>query len=161
MKTLIVGLGNPILGDDAVGWHVARQVEKQLKNQAHDIDVECLAVGGLRLMEFMVGYDYAIVIDALTTLECQVGDVSCLPLEKLPDLTATHITSSHDTSLQTALKLGRNLGYHLPERIMVVGIEAHNPYEFSEQLSPSVESAIPVAVQTVLDALLAKKDNRL
>lgn len=29
-KTLIIGLGNPILGDDGVGWKVAQEVERQL-----------------------------------------------------------------------------------------------------------------------------------
>lgn len=30
MKTVVIGLGNPILGDDGVGWKVAEEVKRQI-----------------------------------------------------------------------------------------------------------------------------------
>ena len=36
MKTLIIGLGNPILGDDGVGWVVAEAVAKRLPSTVKD-----------------------------------------------------------------------------------------------------------------------------
>lgn len=154
--TLVVGLGNPIVGDDGVGWRVAERILQQMQESGikpDDVDIECLAVGGLRLMEFMVGYDYAIVIDMLTTGKRCAGYVSCFPLEDLPDLTAGHITSTHDASLQSALKLGQELGLHLPQKIVVVGIEANNCYNFCEELTSPIEAAIPQAVQVVIQLL--------
>ena len=41
MKTLIVGLGNPILGDDGIGWKVAEEVCKNLPKDM-PVEVECL-----------------------------------------------------------------------------------------------------------------------
>ena len=46
MKTLVVGLGNPILGDDGVGWKVAEEVKKQLSSDSL-VDVNCLSLGGI------------------------------------------------------------------------------------------------------------------
>lgn len=157
-KILIVGLGNPILGDDGVGWEVAEQV----RNQVHlgNVDVECLAVGGLRLMEFMIGYDHAIVIDSITSWEAPVGRISSFKLEDMPDLTAGHTTSAHDTSLQTAIDMGRRMGFQLPEEIMVVGVEAHQVYDFSEELTPPVRAAVPLAVERVIEILDACRRNR-
>lgn len=157
-KILIVGLGNPILGDDGVGWEVAEQVRQRL--QEPGVDIECLAVGGLRLMEFMIGYDQAVVIDSLTSWENPVGQVTSFALEDMPDLTAGHTTSAHDTSLQTALEMGRRMGFDLPEQINVVGIEAHQVYDFSETLSEPVQAAVPVAVERVLDLLAIPRRNR-
>ena len=154
--TLVVGLGNPIVGDDGIGWRVAERILQQMQDsetKPDEVDIECLAVGGLRLMEFMVGYDYAIVIDMLFTGQQPAGHVSCFPLEDLPDLAARHVTSTHDTSLQSALKLGRELGLRLPQKIMVVGIEANNCYNFSEELTSPIEAAIPQAVQMVVQLL--------
>ena len=34
MKTLVMGLGNPILTDDGVGIHVARKVDSHLMSRA-------------------------------------------------------------------------------------------------------------------------------
>lgn len=153
MKTLVVGLGNPLLGDDGVGWRVAEQVRLETNHFPEPVDVECLSVGGLGLMERLVGYDYVVLIDAINSGSQPAGTVTCFDLEDLPDRTSGHTASSHDTSLQNALKLGRAMGAHLPERLWVVGIEAQFIGEFSEELTPEVESAIPVAVQEVLKIL--------
>ncbi len=65
MKTLVVGLGNPILTDDGVGVKVAYEVEKVVSaTSREDIDVIEASAGGLRLMELMIGYDRLILIDA-------------------------------------------------------------------------------------------------
>ncbi|MDX1613041.1 MAG: hydrogenase maturation protease [Candidatus Promineifilaceae bacterium] len=148
-KILIVGLGNPILGDDGIGWHVADAVRERVEG----IEIECLALGGLSLMERLVGYQRVIVIDAIQTKDGQIGDVYRLPLEALPDLSAGHTTAVHDTSLQTALRLGRAMGAELPDEITIVAVEARRVYDFSEELTPEVEAAIPAATEAVLDAL--------
>ncbi len=148
---LVVGLGNPILGDDGVGWKVAEQLRDQV--DMGQVDIEFLAVGGLRLMEFMIGYEQAIIIDALTSWTQPAGQVTMCPLELMPDLSAGHTSSAHDTSLQTALSMGRNMGFNLPAEVMVVGIEAQQVYDFSEELSEPVTAAVPDAVQRVVELI--------
>lgn len=159
---LVIGLGNPILGDDGVGWVVARQVQTQwleartngkTLNSSVEIEFDLLSLGGLSLMERLVGYRRAIIIDAISTGRHPVGTVHHLELHELPERAASHLSAAHDTSLQTALSVGRSLGAVLPDQITVVGIEADVTYEFSEQLSPPVAAAVPQAVQTVLNLL--------
>lgn len=164
--TLIIGLGNPILGDDGVGWRVAEEVRRQISNlqapisksrsEVGDCEVDCISLGGLSLMERMIGYDRAIVIDAITTARQPIGSVSRFALEDLPDRTAGHTTAAHDTSLQTALKVGRAMGARLPDRVTIVAIEAENVYDFSETLTPPVAAAVPRATEIVLAALTAQ-----
>jgi hydrogenase maturation protease len=158
MKTLVVGLGNPILGDDGVGWKVAEEVETQLSSvqrSSSNVDVDCVALGGLSLMERMVGYERAIVIDSIESGQHALGEVYHFDLDDLYDPSAGHTTAIHDVSLMTALKLGRSMGAHLPTRITVVAIESPYTYEFTEKLTPSVEAAVGVAVQTVMSLLFA------
>lgn len=151
--TLVIGLGNPLLGDDGVGWHVAEQVRRQAGQAGRPIEVDCLAVGGLGLMERMVGYRQAVVIDAITTGQQPLGSVHCLSLDALPDHSAGHLASAHDASLQTALQMGRALGAVLPEQVLIVAVEAQQVYDFSDKLTPPVAAAVPLAVQAVLAAL--------
>ncbi len=158
--TIVVGLGNPILGDDGVGWHVAEQVSQAIRNSPQAIPglaIEFLSLGGLSLMEHLIGYDRAIIIDAVETGAGPHGSVHCFPLEGLPDNSGGHLTAIHDTSLQTALRVGRSMGAHLPEEITVVGIESPYVYDFSEELTPPVSAAVPQAVQMVLDILYESK----
>lgn len=107
-------------------------------------------------MERLVGYDQAVLIDAISTGLQPAGTVSCLPLESLPEWPAGHSASAHDTSLQNALRVGRSSGVSLPGSIIIVSVEALNLYEFSEELTAPVAEAIPRAVKMVLDQLEAK-----
>ncbi|NNG15668.1 MAG: hydrogenase maturation protease [Gemmatimonadales bacterium] len=152
-RWLVLGLGNPILGDDGVGWHVADAVEQSLNGLSGTVMVERAALGGLHVMERLIGYDRAIILDAIHTGRHAVGRVSLLPLEDLPDPVAGYTNSSHDTSLRTALEVGRTLGARLPEHVTIVAVETTREYDFSEELSPSVRAAVPRAAALVLDTL--------
>jgi len=161
VKTLIIGLGNPILGDDGVGWVVANQVSTILTNRQQlianrqEIEVDCASLGGLSLMERLAGSERAVLVDAIFTGKKPVGSVSQFVLGDLPDLSSGHSASAHDTSLRNALNLGRGMDMLLPgdENVVIVAIEAENVYDFSETLSPAVASAVPQAVKAVLDLL--------
>ena len=74
-------------------------------------------------------------------------------LSDLPDYSAFHIASPHDTSLQNALKLGKLMGAQLPKDVTVVGIATDHIYDFSETLSPPVADAVPKAVEIVIGLL--------
>jgi hydrogenase maturation protease len=151
--TLIVGLGNPLLGDDGVGWRVAEQVQRDIRSASLAVEVDCLAVGGLRLMERLVGYIHVILIDAITTGLYPLGSVQTVSLTQLPDPCAGHLNSSHDTTLQTALRMGRSLGIPLPDTICIVGIEAEHVFDFTEELTAPVAAAVPLAAQMILTML--------
>ncbi len=148
LKTIVIGLGNPILGDDGVGWRVAEDLQHQLSAYPQ-IDVKCLSLGGISLMENLAGYEHAILIDACISNE-EPGSITVSRLDDLPDLSAFHTTSVHDMSLQNAMKLGRNLGAQLPEDVMVVGISARQVYDFSEELSQPVAESVPKAAKVVM-----------
>lgn len=152
-RVLIVGLGNPVLGDDGIGWRVAEEVRRALAGTGLPATVESLALGGLRLMEHLVGWQAAILIDALSTGRNPPGTVTAFPLEALVDPQAGHLGSVHDASLPTALQLGQALGALLPQQIWIVAVEAQMMYEFTEALSPPVEAAIAPATQKVLAIL--------
>jgi len=163
MKTVIVGLGNPILGDDGVGWCVAEKVKSEmishpvpiLEGEERNVDVECLSLGGVSLMEHLIGYECAILIDAIQSEE-EAGSIRVARLDQLPNYSAFHITSAHDTSLQNAITLGRELGAQLPDDVVVVGISTTHVYDFSEELSPPVAEAVPKAAQIVVELAMQK-----
>jgi hydrogenase maturation protease len=153
VKTLVVGLGNPILGDDGVGWQIASELQK-FDSIPSDVTVECMAIGGISLMESLIGYDRAIIIDAIVTHKTPVGSVNYFKLGELPNPSLGHMSSAHDTSLQDALQIGRDLEVHLPDDITVVTIESQKVYDFSEILSPPVAKAIPKALKIIKQILI-------
>ena len=117
------------------------------------VKVECLAVGGLSLMEHLVGSERAIIVDAILTHQGRIGDVFCCRLNDMTDLSRGHTASAHDVSLPTALEMGRVMGASLPEEVTVVAVEIEPVFEFSDGLSLEVADAVPVATETVLELL--------
>jgi len=150
MKTLVIGLGNPILGDDGVGWKVAEEVSRNLPGT---VEVDTAALGGLSLMERLIGYERVIIVDSMETGQSPVGSVTVFPLASLSDPMAGHSASTHDATLVVALRTAEQLGADIPKQVDIVAIEAKNVYDFSEELSPPVAAAVPLAVTKVLELL--------
>ena len=156
MKTLVVGLGNPILTDDGVGVKVAYAVEEALApNIPENLTVTEASAGGLRLMELMVGYDRVILIDAImTNNDRDYGFIHQMTLNDLRQITPTeHSSSAHDTSLVTALDAGAQLGLHMPKEFNIIAVEVENVMDFSDEPTPAVAAAIPKVTTIVLDTL--------
>jgi hydrogenase maturation protease len=150
---LVLGLGNPILGDDGIGWRVAEQVRSATAGQMRPAEVDCAALGGLSLMERMLGYRRVILVDSMWTGTKPEGSVSVCPLGDIEDPGAGHTVAAHDTSLTTALRTAELMGAVVPERVDVVAIETRACYEFSESLTETAEIALPIATRKVLELL--------
>lgn len=151
MKTLVLGLGNPILSDDGIGIHVVRELAKH--RLPDNVTCTEASVGGLRLLEVMAGYERVIMVDAIQTPDGKPGDIHRL---YAGDLRASlHSGSTHDLSLPGALHLGRGMGMALPddEAIVIIAVEAEDILTFGEECTSEVEASIPRAVEAVLAEL--------
>ncbi len=153
IKTLVIGLGNPILGDDGVGWKVAEEIKSRIGPSRPDIEVDYASLGGLSLMERMLGYERVILVDSIASGNNETGSVLVFPLSDLADPTAGHSGSTHDTSLLTALETAQTMGMNIPKMTEVVAIEINATYDFSDSLSPDIAKAVPIAVQKIMDLL--------
>ena len=149
MKTLILGMGNPIMGDDGVGIWAARGLKSKL-DEAEATVMET-GMAGLNLLELLADYDRAILIDAIKTGEGEVGKIYRLKPEVLGE--TRHAASTHGIDFATAIKLGDRLGLSLPQEIVLFGIEVADANTFSEKCTPEVEQAIPVVTDMVLQEL--------
>ncbi len=149
LKTLILGLGNPILSDDSIGIRVAQAVGQDYCGEA--VTVIEASQAGLNLLDLIAGYDKLILIDAIQTASGDVGEVYRL---EASDLASTlHTGSPHDINLATALELGKRLGMDLPREIVVFAIEVKDVTTFSEECTLEVRRAIAVAKDMVIREL--------
>ena len=82
------------------------------------------------------------------------GTIHRLTLADLKQISPTqHSASAHDTSLVTALKVGKRMGLSLPKEIIIYAIEVENITDFGQQLTPAVASVMPQATAAVLAEL--------
>ncbi len=156
LRTLVLGLGNPILTDDGVGIHVTRAVASRVTSEPGPGDGVCFAeasVGGLRLLEVLTGYDRVILVDAIQTPDGLPGDICQLSPGDLQS--SLHAGSTHDLSLEGALAWGRLSGLALPNdhNIRIVAIGTEDVLTFGEGCTAEVATAVPRAVELVLGML--------
>jgi len=147
MKTLILGLGNDLFGDDGVGLHVVRRL-KDLKNRDEPgnglllkgVDLLECSLTGLKLLDVLEGYDRVIMIDTIKKDHPVTGKISILREQDLRHIPGP---SPHYVSVPQALEIGRHSGMQVPHRIDVIAVEAKDLYSMGEGLTPEMRSAIP------------------
>ncbi len=148
--TVIIGMGNPLLSDDGVGIAVAHAVAERLKLSIN-LTVTELHTGGIRLMEAMVGFRRAVVVDAMLS-----GAIpgTLRHFNSMDFVTTKNTFSSHDTNFATAFDLGRMAGVLLPEQVSFWGIEACEFDLFAELFTDEVAAALPGAVERIAAEIL-------
>ena len=151
MKTLVLGIGNLILGDDGVGVQVAQELSRTIKDE--NVDVKDVSVDGLNLLELMVGYDRLIVIDAIVTESGEAGEIYRLKPEKVCEPSPSAI-SPHHFNLVTTLEIGKKLfPNEIPREITVFAVNTREVTRVTEEMTEPVKEAIPKVVALVLEEL--------
>jgi len=156
VRTLVLGIGNPILGDDGVGFHIAQELAKEIKDE--NIDVKDTGIDGLNLLELIVGYDNVIIIDAIMTENGEIGEIYRLRPENFVK-TVHAATSPHNANLATAIEIGKKaLAEQMPAKILVFAVNIQEVTEFTEQMTGKVREAIPRAVNLILTEVASNKE---
>ena len=101
---------------------MARDLKDKL-NQRQVTVMEC-SLAGLNLLELLVDFDKAVLIDAIQTREGRAGQIYRLEPEAFD--TTRRAVASHDVNFTTALELGQKLGLAMPRQIVIFAIEVEN-----------------------------------
>ena len=151
-RTLVLGLGNPILTDDGVGIHIVRTAAAQC-SPTEGVTFAEASVGGLRLLDLLAGYDRVILVDAIQTHGGQPGEFYWVGPGDL--CASLHSGSTHDLSLPGALDLGRRLGMKLPgdRDLAILAVEVEDVLTIGEACTPAVAQAISGAAEATLAEL--------
>ena len=153
MRTIVLGVGNQILGNDGVGVHVANIVKKQVNDP--NITIDEAITGGMNLLDLLIGYDKAVIIDAVKSEDEEHGEVRRIPIS---DFNTMHSCNPHDVSLIEAIEMAKKMGEEkIPKEIVIIGVMMKEiPCEFGEILSDEIAAAVPEAVDLTLNEI--KKD---
>jgi hydrogenase maturation protease len=143
---LILGLGNPLQGDDGIGCRVAQELEQQ----ALPDDVEVMDGGtpGVGLLNLFEGRRRVILIDA-AEMGRAPGEVVRFRPEDVTLTGSAQRFSLHRSGIADALALADALKLTLPE-LIVFGVQPER-VNWGEGLSPSVQAAAPSLIGSVLN----------
>lgn len=153
---LVLGLGNTLLCDDAVGIHVARHLASS--GAVPGVDVREAEVAGFALLDLLEGYDHAVVVDAVRLRDGRPGEVVIFDGNAMES--SLHLVAGHQIDLPSAIELGRQLGRPVPNTVTVVGVQIEDDRTCSEECTPAVRAAIPEAARIALRLAAASQQGR-
>jgi hydrogenase maturation protease len=154
-KTLILGLGNVLMADEAVGPVVVRRLECEADPSAPLLFLD----GGTLSFTLAVPIGDCprlIVVDA-AAMGDPPGSVRVFEGEEMDRQLSRHAKSVHEVSLSDLMDIAR-LTDSLPPRRALIGIEPAL-VDWGDALTPAVEAAVPLAMARVRE-LLARWDAR-
>jgi hydrogenase maturation protease len=138
---VIIGLGNPVCADDAVGLHVAKRVAELLAEQPlPGVRVLTTTRGGFELLDLLAGSDRAILVDCVAVTGAEPGRVRELAMDQLAG--SARLVGAHDISVADVIELGRLAGAPMPRAVTIVGVEVEHVLRLEEALSPAVAAAV-------------------
>ncbi len=132
-ERLVIGIGNPVRGDDGVGPAVIHRIRGVKTSTVSDCS---------DLIELWRDLDDVVVVDAVAS-GARAGTIHVFDAVDAPLPTPT-FTSTHAFGLPAAVELSRVLG-RLPRSLVVYGIEAagfENGCELTEPVRTAIEAVV-------------------
>jgi hydrogenase maturation protease len=152
MQLRVIGIGNVLLGDDALGpWLIHRLATRHFFPPG----VELVEAGtpGFALTGLLEGADAVLVLDALQA-DLAPGTVLRVAGRELLEGTPLKAVGPHEPGLREAL-LALELEGRLPKDLTLLGAVPAR-LEGGVGLSPQVREALPVLERLVLEELAAR-----
>ena len=155
MSIVVVGVGQTLRGDDAVGVLAVQTWQNSFPITVNHTDVrtETTELPGLSLLESLSGADNGIIVDAVNSGR-PAGEIYILDEEVLSGFKGGS-GFAHGWGVAETIELGRNLRRDdLPPHIWIIGVEAKQ-FDVGESLSPELAENLP-AIAATIDQLVNK-----
>jgi hydrogenase maturation protease len=143
-RTLVLGIGNVLMGDEGVGVHVIDMLGRQ--SWPPDVAVVDGGTGGFHLLSYLQDYPSIVMIDATSDGQ-PVGAVSVLRPKYASDFPRS--LTAHDIGLRDLVEAAALLGT-LPD-ITLVTVSIDEIRAMVTTLSPPVEASLPIVGALVRD----------
>lgn len=136
---LVLGLGNPLLGDDGAGLRMLEELSRDAGRWRGAAELVDGGTQGLALLGWVSRRPAVVVLDAIA-LGAEPGAIHVLRADELARLEASRSGTAHESSALELLATARLLG-EAPGEMVVVGVEP-GELETGIGLTPAVEQAL-------------------
>lgn len=151
MPACVLGIGNVLMGDDAVGPFVVKLLEAAWE-PLEGLQLVDAGTPGLDLTAYLAGLDACVVVDAVRA-EGEPGTLRVYGADELAERPPVLAMSPHEPGLREAVLNARFLGVE-PRRLRLVGVVPER-IDYGLGLSAPVRAALPRVVERVRAELAA------
>ncbi len=144
---IVLGLGNTLRGDDGIGIVATMELAKKFAGRAEFV---CTEEMGFALLDYLSGYEEALIIDSICTMGGEAGEIHRFSLEDFPPQANG---SAHYLGLPEAAQLAREMRIPFPANVQILGVEISQPFDISPSLSPELQAKLPGILGNLEDLL--------
>jgi len=148
-STVVLGLGNPLMGDEGIGVHLVEQLARTAA-QYPSVDFLDAGTGGLSVLHYIEGRRKAVVIDC-AFMDEEPGVIRRFTPDQVRSRKVLAHQSLHEADLMQVLAVARQLGQG-PEQVVLFGIQPER-VELGQGLSPTLTDKIDEYISLILDEL--------
>jgi len=151
-RTVVLGLGNPVLRDDGVGLAVAAELQRLLTAApVRGVDVLTSTRAGFELIDLLRGYTRAVIVDCIVLPDPRPGRVCGLTLDDVSG--CARLVNAHEMSVSTAFRLAEQMGIPMPGEVEIIAVEAGDASTIAEGLTPAVQAAVGPLSREIFERL--------
>lgn len=151
-RIAVLGLGNPVVGDDRVGLAVAHEVSRLLdESPVPGVTVLESMRGGFELLDLLSGYDRAVIVDCMVSPDPCPGRVHRLSLDHVEG--SVRLLNAHELGIHDVFRFARELNMPMPRDVEIIGIEGQEMGMLTEQMSPVVEAVVEKLAREIHESL--------
>lgn len=151
---LVLGLGNPLRGDDGIGPRVIEALQGHALPSG--VDVIDGGTGGLAIVNLLSCRQRVIIVDAVN-MGLPPGHVQRFTLDEARLVDDHTNLSAHGAGLREALVLAQALGL-LPDEVVVFGVQPQS-LDWKNGLTEPVEAVLSSIVDAILDEISITEEN--
>lgn len=143
-RAIVIGIGNPNFKDDGVGYKIVEQLEGL-------VDTVCLLNTDLKVIDAMLNYEVAVVVDGVK-IGAEPGTI--VEFDPFKTFEKVYASGTHSLTLFEVIRIG----YHvfpeeMPKEIKIIGIEVEDVDTLDKECSPKVKEAIPKVIELIKEYL--------
>ncbi len=151
-RILVLGIGNVLMGDDALGSHVIKELEARY-TFPDDVTLIDAGTPGVDLTAYMAGHEALLVVDVVRA-KGQPGEFRYYDKEKLLEKAPIVAMSPHEPGLREALLTADFMGV-APAEVKLIGV-IPDVVDLGVRLSDPVRAALPRVIDELVADLAAR-----
>jgi hydrogenase maturation protease len=130
MSMIIIGIGNPLMGDDAIGILTVEELRKV--SNGTDVIFATAQFSGIPLAEMLIGHERAVIIDSIIRADASYGELYRIKYTKGSN---HHPESMHTIGIVDAMGVLERHGAKMPDAISIYAINIRHEQVVSERIS--------------------------
>lgn len=140
----VLGVGNPILTDDGVGFEIVAQIRRLRP----ELDTVTVCAGALGVFDYIIDCDRIVLIDSIKSGREVPGTVYRLSMANFtPSLDQP---TSHGLDIASACRIGEALGCRMPREVSIYAVEITDNTTIGEGCTPAVAARIAEIAKEII-----------